>query len=343
MAVDGITTAGFPRISIVIPTYNEEENIERCLKAIFEQDYPADRLEVLVVDGGSTDRTVELAQQYPIIYVRNPKKLAEAAKILGFSRATGELFLYLDADLFLASKAWLSRLVKPLVEDATIIGAFTRFIPEKMDPGINRYLSYHEFHLDPLLEFICYPLAKTFREDRKDYQVCWFEVGKIPPVGICIYRRLPLRELVNPTEDLVWEDIGMPVILARAGYHRFAYIEDAGMYHLTVKSVRELIRQKRRDVTQIFLPVVDKRLVTYIDFNRPVDTIKLAGWVIYANLIIPTIFKSIWKTLKYRDLACLYEIIVTPLVTDYVVLLFLTNPNGQRLLRRLANRLLGRR
>lgn len=338
-----IMDSKLPRISIVIPTYNEEENIDRCLRAVFEQDYPTELLQVFVVDGGSTDRTIEITQRYPITYVFNPQKLAEPAKMLGFSLATGDLFLYLDADLFLATKDWISKLVRPLVEDPTIIGSFTRYLPEKTDPPLNRYLSYHEFHLDPLLEFLCSPLENTFHENRPGYRVCWFKVGKIPPVGICIYRREPLKALIDQIDHFEWVDIAVPVILARAGHAKFAYIEDAGMYHLTIKNLHDLLQQKRRDATVTFLPSIDKREFTYIDLDRPFDIVKLAVWVLYANLIVPSTLRAIWKVYKYRDFACLYEIVVTPLITDYVVMLFLTDPYGRRLVRRFAKRLLGRR
>ncbi|KKP80023.1 MAG: Glycosyl transferase family 2 [Candidatus Levybacteria bacterium GW2011_GWB1_35_5] len=52
----------WPKISIVIPTLNEEKNIKKCLESIFCQDYPSDKLEVLIVDDDSEDQTVKIAQ-----------------------------------------------------------------------------------------------------------------------------------------------------------------------------------------------------------------------------------------------------------------------------------------
>jgi len=51
-------------ISVVIPTYNEEKNIERCLRALEEQTIPREDFEIIVVDGQSSDRTIEIAQRY---------------------------------------------------------------------------------------------------------------------------------------------------------------------------------------------------------------------------------------------------------------------------------------
>ncbi|HAM72234.1 MAG TPA: glycosyltransferase family 2 protein, partial [Verrucomicrobiales bacterium] len=69
-----------PFVSIIMPVRNEERFITGAIEAVFEQDYPADRLELLIVDGMSTDRTRELvvgAQQYHpnLKLVDNPGKI----------------------------------------------------------------------------------------------------------------------------------------------------------------------------------------------------------------------------------------------------------------------------
>ena len=61
-----------PKISIVITALNSEATIGQCLKSIFELNYPRDCLEVLVIDGGSRDSTVEKAKEYPVTIFREP-------------------------------------------------------------------------------------------------------------------------------------------------------------------------------------------------------------------------------------------------------------------------------
>jgi len=50
-----------PLVTVLIPARDEEADIERCLRAVLAQDYPHDRIEVVLVDGGSVDRTMEVA------------------------------------------------------------------------------------------------------------------------------------------------------------------------------------------------------------------------------------------------------------------------------------------
>jgi glycosyltransferase involved in cell wall biosynthesis len=328
-----------PKISVAIPTYNEEENIERCLSSVFGQDYPTELLEVFVLDGGSMDRTVELAKQYPIIYLFNEKRDAESAKVLGFEQATGDLFFYLDADLDLACRDWFQQLIFPLQEDSRIAGSFTRFVPYPDDPPLNRYLSYHELQLDPMLEYLCPALSDTIVETRERYHVCDFQPGKSPPVGICLYRMERLRPLVEQSAEFVWVDIAIPILLSRHGHNLFAYVPNAGVHHLTVKCMDDMYKKKHRDANNTYLPAVGNREFTYVNYDNPCDLLRLAWWVLYANLVVPGLCKGIYKAISYRDWACLYEVPTTTLLTDYIIWLFLRNPHGRDLIVRALRRI----
>jgi cellulose synthase/poly-beta-1,6-N-acetylglucosamine synthase-like glycosyltransferase len=97
----------WPRVSLLVAMRNEEKRITACLRSIAAQDYPADRLEVLVFDGGSTDRSAELAREelkrlphaelYP-----NPGIIQSAAWNLGIARSTGEVVTIVSAHAELA-------------------------------------------------------------------------------------------------------------------------------------------------------------------------------------------------------------------------------------------------
>jgi succinoglycan biosynthesis protein ExoA len=56
-------SSAFPFVTLAVPSYNEEQYIEACLRGLLSQDYPADRIEILVADGGSTDRTREIVDR----------------------------------------------------------------------------------------------------------------------------------------------------------------------------------------------------------------------------------------------------------------------------------------
>src|SRR3989338_6067841 len=94
-----------PTISVIVPCRNEQQFLRECLDSVIASDYPSDRLEVVVVDGMSEDRSPEIIQeycrQYPFIHaVQNPLRIKAAANNLGIKATNGELILIMDAHAF---------------------------------------------------------------------------------------------------------------------------------------------------------------------------------------------------------------------------------------------------
>jgi len=88
-----------PRISVVIPLYNKELHIERCLKSVLAQTYQP--IEIIVVDDGSTDSSVQMVKKINdsrIHVFQKPNGGPAAARNFGVSKANGEIIAFLDAD-----------------------------------------------------------------------------------------------------------------------------------------------------------------------------------------------------------------------------------------------------
>lgn len=101
-----------PFVSVIVPVYNGERTIERCLDSILEQDYP--HLERLVIDNCSTDRTQEIVQRYldRIAYVRNSENLGLARSYNKAIRlATGGIIVFLQSDCAFAQTDYITRIV----------------------------------------------------------------------------------------------------------------------------------------------------------------------------------------------------------------------------------------
>ena len=67
-----------PTITIVIPTLNSQQVLYTCLKSVIEQNYPKTKLEIIVVDGGSVDDTLSIAQKFNVKMINNPLRTGEA-------------------------------------------------------------------------------------------------------------------------------------------------------------------------------------------------------------------------------------------------------------------------
>ena len=98
--------------SVIINARNEEANIAACLEAVLSQRFSGD-FEVIVVDSGSTDRTVEIVQQYPVRLCQTPPEEFSwgGNRNVGARVAQGEYVVYLGADALPTDERWLSNLV----------------------------------------------------------------------------------------------------------------------------------------------------------------------------------------------------------------------------------------
>lgn len=90
-------------VSVVMPVYNEEKYIDKCIRSLLQQDYPREKMEWIFVDGISQDRTVQILQsyagQYPelIRIYENPDKIVPYAMNIGIMNAKGKYIVRLDA------------------------------------------------------------------------------------------------------------------------------------------------------------------------------------------------------------------------------------------------------
>lgn len=328
----------WPKVSIVIPVYNREIFIKPCLDSIFKQVYPKNKIEVLIIDAGSTDKTLQIAKKYPvrIINIKDPlaKKIGEPGKVLGYKKMTGEFYFYLDSDAEFVSKNLIKDLIFPFLDDKTIAGSFTRYVSSKKQNAFNRYVSYNELQLWGMLAYLLPKISDITIEKRKKYDVVKINQEKSPPIGMCFYRKKFLKEVIIDPDKFNYVDIAIPLQLAELGNNKFAYIKSAGMIHRRDGLKREIFRAKR-DVTITYLPVVGQRKFNYIDFKNPFDILKIVFWVMWVNLLFPSFLVGIYKTIKHKDWAGMYELPTNLILTDYIIYLFLSDINGRKLLKKI--------
>lgn len=122
-------------LSVVCPIYNEEKYIAKCLDSIIEQDYPKEDMELLLIDGMSTDRTRDVIAGYQKKYswikvLDNPKRIAPCAMNVGIKASSGEIIIRLDAHVLYPSN-YFSVLVNKLQElpEAENVGAICNTLP----------------------------------------------------------------------------------------------------------------------------------------------------------------------------------------------------------------------
>lgn len=98
-------------ISVIVPTFNEEENIAQCLVSLSHQTIPRSEYEIIVVDGGSKDATCEIARKYADLVFTQTSKKVGGARNDGVKAAKGDIIATTDADCILPPH-WLKRIAE---------------------------------------------------------------------------------------------------------------------------------------------------------------------------------------------------------------------------------------
>ncbi|MGB3909960.1 MAG: glycosyltransferase family 2 protein [Pseudolysinimonas sp.] len=108
------------RLSVAIPVLDEEELIGECLEALRQQSDAVD--EIIVVDNGSTDGTVDIARAAPgVTVIQEPHRGITYARNTGFAAATGDILARIDADT-LVSPGWATAIRRAFASDPELAG-----------------------------------------------------------------------------------------------------------------------------------------------------------------------------------------------------------------------------
>jgi len=192
-------------ISIVLLTFNGEQYLAEILTSIFTQ---RTRLsyEVLAIDSGSTDRTLEILKKHPVRVMQIPSLEFGHGRTrnLAAQNSLGRYVVFLTQDAEPANESWLENLVRPLVEDERVAGSYSRQVPR---PDCNPIESRD-------IAIGAGPLSMVKRVDQQDplqkqnYAACLFRYISFSNVSSCIRRnaldRLPFSEKIVMMEDQEW-------------------------------------------------------------------------------------------------------------------------------------------
>jgi len=119
-----------PTVSVVVPTRNSAGTVGDTIRAVLNQRWSGPAPEIIVVDGGSTDGTIELLSRLPVRLLHEPLRGPAAARNRGLFNSSGEILVSLDSDT-LPTRRWLEHLVAPLADPGVhqVAGAVAGYRP----------------------------------------------------------------------------------------------------------------------------------------------------------------------------------------------------------------------
>jgi cellulose synthase/poly-beta-1,6-N-acetylglucosamine synthase-like glycosyltransferase len=229
------SSGDLPRISIIIPTKNEENVIQRCLNGIMNVDYPKDKMQIIVVDGKSEDKTCQICSQFSEKYPQTIKVISEktvkgkpAALNLALPHINGEIVGVFDADS-LPERDALSK-VASYFNDKKLMAlqGRTSSINEK-DNTLTRVIAMEEK--------AWFQALLTGREKLQLF---------VPLTGSCQFvRREVVDELGGWDENSLTEDVEFALRMVEKN-HLIKYAPDVCSGQETPNSLGNLVKQRVR-------------------------------------------------------------------------------------------------
>lgn len=225
----------FPKFSLIVPTKNEENVIGRCLNGILNIDYPKDKMEVIIVDGNSSDETYnvcsEFTAQYPTLFKllkESQSKGKPAALNLAMPHVTGEIVGVFDADS-LPEKTSLRKAASHFADKAVMaVQGRTTSLNEKSN-ALTRVIAMEEK-----------AWFQALMSGREKMQLF------VPLTGSCQFvRRSVLQELGGWDENSLTEDVELALRLVEKK-HLIKYAPDVYSGQETPNSLGNLIKQRIR-------------------------------------------------------------------------------------------------
>jgi len=305
-----------PSVSFIICTYNCKKNAERCFSSILAQDYPKKKIEILALDGGSTDGTIKLAKKMRVKVIHNPARYPEGkgrGKWLGFKKARNEIVVFIDSDNKLVEKDWIRKMVMPLISDDEVNFCICRMAIVKSDKAVNRYLSL--IGTDPVVAYRSIDSLLALRRlrliDKGDYYFY-----KITPKNFIItggyyfaVKKKTLKKIGGYTQDT-----DVVYNLAKAGLGGVAIPKGAHVHHLIIDNINNFLKKKIWWAELYFRKQRQGRDFNWIGNNLN-EKLRLI-FIIFGNLIfLPALFTGAIMAVRDRESAWFFHPFMTFLAT----------------------------
>lgn len=271
----------YPSISVLVPAYNEEGYVGRTVQSLLDAEYPREKLEIIVIDDGSTDDTYREAVAYEsetVSVVRKQNGGKYSALNYGLLFATGEIIVTVDADSIVDVEG-LKRIVAPFSEGSDVGAVTSNVTIWNRDSLITR----------------CQQLEYTIGANIYRRMLDLFGIVLIVPGCLGAFRREAIEEVFAYDPETLTEDFDLTVKVLREGYRVTA--SDARVYTEAPGTWTDLYNQRLRwyrgNYMTIFKHADVLRDTSFGLLNRlafPLRLVEmfflpLASWVILAVIV----------------------------------------------------------
>jgi glycosyltransferase involved in cell wall biosynthesis len=287
------SSENLPRISFIMPTLNAEAILENCLASIARQNYQREKMEVILADARSTDRTRDIAKKFGAIVLDDDGKNMEEGKRLALRHATGEFIVFVDADNEITHADYIELAVKALQKNPQALGVESYYLPS---PKMSSFCAYitHLLHISDPIAWLMSTNPRLVARDGEVERWTLPENTFSYPLGAngFVYRRADLQSV---QADEQFQDTHVALFLMKNGKREWLRLRGRGVHHYYVQTLWSFVKKRRR-ATVHFLRVQEKMPVNWMKEKPPVPL-----WL--AAVYCVTFFGPTFHTLRgiFRD------------------------------------------
>ncbi|QYR21217.1 glycosyltransferase family 2 protein [Paenibacillus sp. sptzw28] len=199
-------------VSVILPTYNGIEYIDEVLTAVFSQKTQY-KYEVIVVDSGSVDGTIEIVKKYPVRYYAIDKKEFGHGKTRNYaaSLANGEFLVFITQDATPANDSWLDELIAGFHLDSAVACVFGKHIPRAdCNPTTQKDIIYHfkNFSVtnEPLIQYVA-DNEEGWEHYRNNQGWMAFNSNVNSALRKDVWEQIKFRDVIYSEDQLMGKDI----------------------------------------------------------------------------------------------------------------------------------------
>lgn len=274
-------------ISVVIPCRNEEKHIEHCISSIISNGYPIQLIEIIVVDGESTDKTKEIIQklqiEFPqIVLVNNPQKITPVALNLGIKHATKEFILIASAH-----SSFETNYISILMES----------FDNLEDPiGVGGVMETKVKNITPITKAIQAVLTHPFGVGNSIFRIGTKEIKEVDTVPFGLYPSQRLKEIGGYNEKLIRNhDMELSKRLSRNG-GKIYLLPNAKCYYYARENFGPLAKNNFDNGKWNILTVFITKTFSSLSIRHFVPLLFIF------SLVLPSLFSLIWFPFIYLAL-----------------------------------------
>ena len=301
-------TDNLPLVSFIIPTYNADKYLFRCLQSINNQAYPREKIEVIIADGRSNDDTLMIANQFGYTIVDNIDRDADNGKYLAIQKSEGEYLIFLDADNIIVGNDWLIDFIKILKQDSSLLGAESNYLINNDFSSLNTYANLLVI-VDPLARCLSSKPLKidNLVFDNIKYQIKHYDKSHIPVAGANGF--IWKREFAVDNLDHKYRKFAETSILAKiSGNQAIKYINipNYGVYHYYSDTLSDYIK-KRVKIGNKYL----ERRGRQVTWVEQVGIVRFILASIYLASVIGPSFEAIYMSIRTKKIQWLWHPIIS--------------------------------